>query len=481
MDIYRLSALEISEGIFRKDFCVREVLSSYINRIERLDNKHNEFCHIDFDMAMKKAKLIDERISKNDIKSAIMGSIVTVKDNICVKDMPTRAGSKALEGFVPKYNAHVVDCLERSGAIIIGKTNMDEFGMGSYTMNSYYGRAINPHSDFENNTLYSPGGSSGGAAIAAAACEATFSLATDTGGSIRLPASFCGINGIKPTYSSVSRYGLIEYASSLEQIGILSRYASDIPEILNIISEYDRRDMSTSFRKNSFDFKNIDLKKLKVAYILDESLEEDIYTGIEAALNKLKHMELDLKRIELPYKDYLVSIYYNIAMAEASSNLARYDGIRYGFSTEDNKSFTDIYFNSRAEGFGKEVKKRVLCGSYILGKGYYLKASRARALLIKEWKKIFNEYDIVLLPVFPVGVERFDKPVKEYSYDVYNVSANLLGIPAMSVYCGRDKSGLPIGLQLLSDKFSENKILKLADAYNEMYSDEIKELFKSLL
>ncbi len=425
---------------------------------------------------MLKAKEVQNAIEKGELSGPLAGVPVAIKDNICTRNMLTSCASKMLGNFVPTYSAEVVQKLEEAGAVIIGKTNMDEFAMGSTTETSYYGPTKNPW-----NTEHVPGGSSGGSAAAVAALECTFALGSDTGGSIRQPAGFCGVVGMKPTYGTVSRYGLVAYGSSLDQIGPLCKDVRDCATILEVICGHDQKD-STSVVRDNTDFTSAlkeDVKGLKIGIPKDyftDGLNKEVRDSIMLAVDKLKEKGAFVEEFNLGLVEYAIPAYYTIAAAEASSNLERFDGIKYGYQTKDYEGLHNMYKKSRCEGFGSEVKRRIMLGSFVLSSGYYdayyLKALKVKALIKKAFDEAFLKYDVIIGPVAPTTApilgESLSDPLKMYLGDIYTISANLAGIPGITIPCGKDKKGLPIGLQLMGDSFKEKTLIKVAYTYEKI-------------
>ncbi len=401
------------------------------------------------------------------------GVPVAIKDNLCTEGILTTCSSKILENFVPVYTAEAVAKLEEAGAIILGKTNMDEFAMGSTTETSAFGVTRNPH-----NPQHVPGGSSGGSCAAVAAGECSCALGSDTGGSIRQPSSFCGVTGIKPTYGTVSRYGLIAYGSSLDQIGPVAKDVTDCAVILEIIAGHDSKD-STSISRESYDFTSAlvdDVKGMRIGLPRDyfsEGLDEEVKTAVYKAAEMLREKGAIVEEFELGLVDYAIPAYYVIASAEASSNLERFDGVKYGYRAKESEGLHNMYKVTRSEGFGPEVKRRIMLGSFVLSSGYYdayyLKALRTKALIKKEFDKAFKTYDVILGPTAPTTApklgESLSDPLKMYLGDIYTISVNLAGLPGISLPCGKDSKGLPIGLQMIGDCFKENNIIRAAYAY----------------
>ena len=435
---------------------------------------------------MKRAKEVQAQIEAGTLTGPLAGVPAAIKDNMCTKDMRTTCSSKILENFVPTYTAEAVLNLEKAGAVILGKTNMDEFAMGSTTETSYYGVTRNPW-----NTEHVPGGSSGGSCAAVAANECFYALGSDTGGSIRQPSSFCGVTGIKPTYGTVSRYGLIAYGSSLDQIGPVAKDVSDCAAILEAISSHDLKD-STSMVRTDCDFTSAlkdDVKGMKIGIpssYFGEGLDEEVRAAILKAADILKEKGAIVETFDLGLVDYAIPAYYVIASAEASSNLSRFDGIKYGYRTKAYEGLHNMYKKTRSEGFGPEVKRRIMLGSFVLSSGYYdayyLKALRTKALIKKEFDKAFAKYDLILAPASPdtapkLGASLSD-PLKMYLGDIYTISVNLAGLPGMTVPCGMDSKGLPIGMQLIGDCFKEKNIIRAGYAFECTRKYEMPKLAK---
>ena len=411
---------------------------------------------------------------------------MAIKDNMCLEGLPTTCSSKILENFVPTYTAEAVKRLIGAGAVILGKTNMDEFAMGSTTETSAFGETKNPW-----NPAHVPGGSSGGSCAAVAANECFYALGSDTGGSIRQPSSFCGVTGIKPTYGTVSRYGLIAYGSSLDQIGPVARNVEDCAAVLETIASYDKKD-STSIRREDCDFTAAlvdDVRGMRIGIVRDylgEGLDDEVRDAVLAAARVLEEKGAVTEEFDLSLVEYAIPAYYVIASAEASSNLSRFDGIKYGYRTKEYEGLHHLYKKSRSEGFGKEVKRRIMLGSFVLSSGYYdayyLKALRTKALIKQAFDKAFSRYDLILGPAAPSTAPRLGEslqdPLKMYLGDIYTIAVNLAGLPGMTVPCGRDSQGLPIGLQLIGDCFREKNLIRAAYAYECTRSYEMPDLAK---
>ena len=454
---------------------VKEIAQTYIKKIKEKKDL-NIFIYFNEDKIYDQVKLIEKISNDNSLK----GIPIAVKDLFCTKNMPTTAGSKILENFNPTYESFVTQKLINQGSMFVGKTNLDEFAMGSATNTSYFGDTINPLSN-EGSPL-APGGSSGGSAAAVAADLCLGATGTDTGGSIRQPASFCGVVGIKPTYGICSRWGIAAFASSLDQAGIFSKNVTDASILLKEMAGHDLRDSTSSNVKipNFSENLNIDLKGKKIGipkeYTID-GISDEINEVWEQAIKSLEQKGAIIQHISLPHTKYALPTYYIIAPAEASSNLARYDGVKYGHRAENAKSLDDMYELTRSEGFGKEVKRRILIGTYVLSAGYYdayyLKAQKVRKLIADDFVKAFKECDLILTPTAPSAAfplnEKQDDPIKMYLNDVFTVPASLAGIPGISIPYGKDKNGLPLGIQLLSKHFNEQEIFNAAFALEKDY------------
>ncbi|MBI4846118.1 MAG: Asp-tRNA(Asn)/Glu-tRNA(Gln) amidotransferase subunit GatA [Candidatus Omnitrophica bacterium] len=474
MEITAFTASQLLELLSNKKISPKELLSAYLKHIENINRKTNIFIHIDPEELIKTSKNIDTE------KTLLKGLPIAIKDNICVKNQLTTCGSHILKGFKPPYNATVIDKLQQQGAIIMGKVNMDEFAFGSSCESSYYGPTRNPW-----NTECAPGGSSGGSAAAVAAGIAPWSLGSDTGGSIRQPASLCGVAGLKPTYGRISRYGLIAFASSLDQIGPLTRDVRDSALLMNIISGYDSKDSTSANMPvpNYLNCLNQDIKGIKIAipreYFISGT-DEDVKAGVLKAIDVLKKLGAQLEEISLPHTEYAVAAYYIIAPSEASSNLARFDGVQYGLretarTSDAENPLIEMYSKTRANGFGIEAKRRIILGTYALSSGYYdayyLKALKVRTKIAEDFKTAFKKFDCILTPTSPTGAfklgEKLNDPLAMYLSDIFTISANLAGIPALSVPCGFTKENLPVGLQLMARPFEEETLLKIAYAYEQ--------------
>ncbi len=470
-----LTAVELGKKIKAKEVTVLEATKAALAAIEERESKYNCYVTVDKEGALKRAEEVQKLIDQGELTGPLAGVPVAIKDNMCTKDMLTTCSSKILSNFKPTYSAEAVVNLEKAGAVIIGKTNMDEFAMGSTTETSYYGETKNPW-----NEERVPGGSSGGSCAAVAAEECSYALGSDTGGSIRQPSSFCGVTGIKPTYGTVSRYGLIAYGSSLDQIGPVAKDVTDCATILEAISSYDKKD-STSVKREDYDFTSAlvdDVKGMRIGIPTDyfiDGLDSEVKEAVLQAANTLKEKGAIVEEFELGLVEYAIPAYYVIASAEASSNLSRFDGVKYGYRTESFDGLHNMYKKTRSEGFGAEVKRRIMLGSFVLSSGYYdayyLKALRTKALIKKEFDKAFEKYDVILGPVAPTTAPKLgdslSDPIKMYLGDIYTIAVNLAGLPGMSVPCGTDSKGLPIGLQLIGDCFQEKKIIQAAYSFEQ--------------
>lgn len=475
MQTKSMTALQLGQMIKKKEVSVKEAVQESLAQIADLDETLGSFVTVDEEGALKRAEEVQKGIDDGTITGALAGVPVAVKDNICTKDLLTTCSSKILSNFVPPYSAQAVDNLKAAGAVIVGKTNMDEFAMGSTTETSAYGVTRNPW-----NTEHVPGGSSGGSCAAVASCEVPYALGSDTGGSIRQPGSFCGVTGLKPTYGTVSRYGLIAYGSSLDQIGPIAKDISDCAAILEMIASYDKKD-STSVKRDAYDFTSAlldDVKGMKIGIpsdYLSAGLNEEVKAAVLKAAEVLKAKGAEVEEFQLSLVEYAIPAYYVIASAEASSNLARFDGVKYGYRAKDYNGLHNMYKKSRSEGFGEEVKRRIMLGSFVLSSGYYdayyLKALRTKALIRQSFDRAFEKYDVILGPVVPTTAPKLgaslSDPLQMYLGDIYTISVNLAGLPGVSVPCGIDSNGLPIGVQLIGDCFQEKKIIRAAYAYEQ--------------
>ena len=474
-NICEYTAHEIHEKYISKELKVVDVVKAFFNKIKTYDEKIKAYITLCEEEALKDAELIQAKIDNGEEIGPLAGIPIAIKDNMCTKGVKTTCASKMLENFIPPYDATVITRLKEAGAIIVGKTNMDEFAMGGSTEHSAFFKTHNPI-----NLNKVPGGSSGGSAAAVAGDLAPISLGSDTGGSIRQPAAFCGIVGLKPTYGLISRYGLVAFASSFDQIGPFAKDIEDTANLLNVIAGYDEMD-STSAKLEKIDYtKSLinDVKGLKIGVpkeFMGDGVNDEVKTAVKNAVEKFKALGAEVSECSLPATDYALPTYYIVACAEASSNLARFDGIRYGYRTSNYESLDDIYKNSRSEGFGEEVKRRIILGTYVLSSGYYdayyKKAQRVRTLVKEGYEKVFENYDLILTPTAPsvafdVG-SKVNDPLEMYMADLMTVSINLAGVPAISIPCGKDKEGMPIGLQLISKHFNESTLLQAAYTFEK--------------
>ena len=480
MEIQKLTAVSLGKKIKEKEISVREALDAVFAQIDQTEDRYHAYVTLDKEGAYKQADAVQEKIDKGELTGALAGVPVAIKDNMCTKGLLTTCSSKILENYIPTYTASAVQNLTDAGCVIIGKTNMDEFAMGSTTETSYYGVTRNPH-----NPDHVPGGSSGGSAAAVALNECFFALGSDTGGSIRQPSAFCGITGMKPTYGTVSRYGLIAYGSSLDQIGPMTKNVTDCAAVLETIASYDKKD-STSMKREEYDFTSAlvrDVKGLRIGLPKDyfgEGLDSEVKAAIFKAAETFKRMGAIVEEFDLGLVQYAIPAYYIIASAEASSNLERFDGVKYGYRTKEYGDLHSMYKKTRSEGFGSEVKRRIMLGSFVLSSGYYdayyLKALKTKALIKQEFDKAFEKYDIILAPAAPTTApllgSSLQDPIKMYLSDIYTISANLAGIPGLSIPCGKDNKGLPIGMQLLSGCFQEKTLLRAGFAYEKAREEE---------
>jgi len=481
MAVFKESALKLAELIKAKKLSAVELVSAYIDAIEKNDSRYNAFLAVSKEKALARAKEIQSRIDNNETLSPLAGVPIAVKDNISTEEIETTCASKILKGYNPVFNATVIEKLEKAGMVVIGKLNMDEYAMGGSSETGAFGPVHNPW-DVERVA----GGSSGGAAAAVAANELPAALGSDTGGSIRQPCAFCGVTGIKPTYGSVSRYGLIAYASSLDQIGPIGQNIEDCAALLSIISGPDARD-STCVIQKPFEFgkANDRFEGVKIGLprnYFSSGIDDEVKNAVLAVAKEFEAAGAAVEEFEMPLMDYMIPAYYIIACAEASSNLSRYDGLKYGYRSEKAQSLSEVYRLSRSEGFGLEVKRRIMLGSFVLSSGYYdayyKKALQVRALIKDAYNKLFAKYDMILSPVAPTTAykigDNIGDPMKMYMGDIYTVSINLAGLPSASLPCGFDSAGLPIGFQLIGDAFSESKLVGAARVYQARTSYHTK-------
>lgn len=473
MGILDLTAVGLGKKIRAGEVSVVEATQAALDQMKKLEPTLNCYVTIEEAGALRRAEEVQRRIDDGTLAGPLAGVPVAVKDNMCTEGMLTTCSSKILYNFKPTYTAEAVLNLEKAGAVILGKTNMDEFAMGSTTETSAFGETKNPW-----NTAHVPGGSSGGSCAAVAANECFYALGSDTGGSIRQPSAYCGVTGLKPTYGTVSRYGLVAYGSSLDQIGPVAKDVTDCATILETIASYDKKD-STSVEREDYDFTAAlkdDVKGMRIGIpgdYLGAGLDREVKEAILAAAKVLEEKGAIVEEFDLSLVEYAIPAYYVIASAEASSNLSRFDGVKYGYRAKDYEGLHSMYKKSRSEGFGPEVKRRIMLGSFVLSSGYYdayyLKALRTKALIKQAFDRAFETYDVILGPAAPSTApklgESLKDPLKMYLGDIYTVAVNLAGLPGITVPCGMDSKGLPIGLQLIGDCFQEKKIIRAGYAY----------------
>lgn len=465
---------ELAQKIKSRELSPTELVQLQFDQIEKKESEYHCYISVQKEQALARALQVEKELLEGHYtESLLVGLPFAVKDNLCTKGIRTTCGSNMLENFCPVYDATAVERLQAAGAILIGKTNMDEFAMGSTTENSYFGETKNPH-----NVAYVPGGSSGGSAAAVAAEEAVFSLGTDTGGSIRQPAAFCGVTGIKPTYGTVSRYGLIAYASSFDQIGPIAKNAEDCAIVLEKIAGADKKDATCTKQKQLRYTENIGkpLTGMRIGIVkeyFDMGLQNEVGEAIFTAVKQLQEQGAMIKEIHLPHLSYAVPTYYVLACAEASSNLSRYDGVKYGYRSVNEKDLHTMYETTRTEGFGEEVQRRILLGTFVLSAGYYedyyCQAQKIRTMLKQSCEQALEQVDVLLAPIAPTTAPllgtSLSNPLEMYQADVCTVLANLTGLPAMSVPCGVDKNRLPIGMQLIGKAWDEKTLFQVAHAY----------------
>lgn len=489
MEITELTVHELKEKLASKEITIPEITKAYINRIHEKEKDIGAFVTVLEENAMNKAKEIEEKVNNNEIKGNLAGIPIGIKDNICTKGIHTTCSSKMLENFVSPYDATVMEKINKENMINLGKLNMDEFAMGGSTEYSAFHITKNPW-----NLNKVPGGSSGGSAAAVASQMVPWALGSDTGGSIRQPASFCGVVGMKPTYGLVSRYGLVAFASSLDQIGPITKDVEDCAMLLNVITGHDEKD-STSENREKVDYtlslKN-NVKGMKIGIpkeFYGEGLQPEVKQKLEEAIEKYKELGAEVEEFSLDIANYALATYYIIACAEASSNLGRFDGIRYGYRTPNYNDLKDIYINSRSEAFGSEVKRRIILGTYVLSSGYYdayyKKAQQVRTLVQSKFDEAFSKYDVILTPTAPTTAfnigEKSTNPLEMYLADICTVSVNIAGLPGISIPCGVDREKMPIGMQLIGQKFSEETLLNAAYTFEqaikfrENYKPELKD------
>ena len=489
MNITELTVHELQEKLKNRELTVTQITEAYTDRIKEKEKDVQAFITELTEEGAKQAEEIQNRIDSGEKLGSLAGIPIGIKDIICTKGVKTTCASKMLENFVAPYDATVMEKINAEEMIDLGKLNMDEFAMGGSTEHSYFKKTKNPW-----NLSRVPGGSSGGSAAAVAANMVPWALGTDTGGSIRQPASFCGVVGLKPTYGLVSRYGVVAFASSLDQVGVFTKDVQDCAILLNVIAGHDEKD-TTSVDLGPKDYtkalqKNI--KGLKIGVpkeFYGEGINSEVKASLESALEKYKEMGAEVEEISLDIAKYALATYYIIACAEASSNLGRYDGIRYTYRAKDCKNLKEIYKKSRSEGFGAEVKRRIILGTYVLSSGYYdayyKKAQQVRTLVMNEFNKAFEKYDVIITPTSPTVAfklgAKLDNPLEMYLADICTVSVNIAGLPGMSIPCGVDSEGMPIGMQIIGKKFDEETIIKTAYAFEQeiKFRDKYKPTFKN--
>lgn len=475
MNITELTVHELQEKLKNKELTITEINKAYIDRINEKEKDVQAFITLITDEALEKSKNIEEKVNKGEIKGELSGIPIGIKDNMCINGVKTTCASKMLENFIAPYNATVIEKINDENMISLGKTNMDEFAMGSSTETSYFKKTKNPW-----DLSRVPGGSSGGSAAAVASNMVPWALGSDTGGSIRQPAACCGIVGLKPTYGLISRYGLIAYASSLDQIGTFTKDVEDTAILLNVIAGHDDKDTTSAIQEKKDYTKALknDVKGLRIAVpkeFFGDGINKEVKEIIEKAIEKYKELGAIIEEVSLDVEDYALATYYIIACAEASSNLGRFDGIRYGYRSPKFNNLRDIYINSRSEGFGDEVKRRIILGTYVLSSGYYdayyKKAQQVRTLVKNKFDEVFENHDIILTPTAPTTAfkigEKSDNPLEMYLSDICTVSVNIAGLPGLSIPCGVDSSGMPVGMQLIGKRFGEETILNAGYTYEQ--------------
>ena len=484
MDLHKLTIHQLHDLLVKRETTSKEITEAFYRRIRGIDDKIKAYLILTEEDALRQAERVDRKISAGEEIGDLAGIPLGLKDILCTKGVRTTCGSRILEGYVPFYDATVVQKLKEKEAVFLGKLNMDEFAMGSSTENSAYQITHNP---WDLSRI--PGGSSGGSAASVAAHECAAALGTDTGGSIRQPASCCGVVGLKPTYGRVSRYGLVAFASSLDQVGPFAKDVEDCAIMMNAISGYDPRD-STSVYLEVPDYRQSlrsDVKGLRIGipneYFI-EGMDADVEKAIVGAIDQFKRLGAEVQRISLPHTEYAVAVYYIICTAEASSNLARYDGVKYGHRSREFKDLMELYTQTRAEGFGPEVKRRIILGTYVLSAGYYdayyRKASQVRTLMKTDFDEAFQKVDVILTPTAPTPAfrigEKVEDPLQMYLSDVFTIPVNLAGIPAITIPCGLSGEGLPIGLQVMGKHFDEGKLLRVAYTFEQNTDFHLKEV-----
>lgn len=477
-DIVNRSVYEHAESLKKREYSSEELTLAYLEKISSEESRVGAFITVTADEALKTAQKCDAERATGAELPELFGIPAAIKDNICTKGVPTTCASKMLEGYIPPYDANVMELLRKNGIVMLGKLNMDEFAMGSSTENSALKITHNPR-----DLSRVPGGSSGGSAAAVAAHESPYTLGSDTGGSIRQPASFCGVVGMKPTYGSVSRYGLVAFASSLDQIGPLTSNVRDNAMILNAIAGYDRRD-ATSVKRDHPDFTaelDSGVAGMKIGVpeqFFAQGISPDVKSAVLGAADKYREMGAEIVEVSMPSVDHALSAYYVISSAEASSNLARFDGVRYGHRAEGCEDIDELYRRSRSEGFGDEVKRRIMLGTFALSSGYYdayyKKALQVRTLVMRDFDDVFSRCDIILSPVAPTVAykigEKSSDPLEMYMGDAYSVPVNIAGVPALSLPCGTGEGGMPVGMQLIGRAFSESTLYRAGAAFEKNYS-----------
>ncbi|MEY8353269.1 Asp-tRNA(Asn)/Glu-tRNA(Gln) amidotransferase subunit GatA [Lachnospiraceae bacterium 54-53] len=480
-ELLSLTAVQLGKKIKSGEVTSPEAVKAVFRQIKAMEPVLNSFVTIEEEKALARAEEVQKQIEAGALTGPLAGVPAAVKDNICLEGTKTTCSSRILSGFVPSYTASAAENLLQAGAVVLGKTNMDEFAMGSTTETSAYGATRNPW-----NPEHVPGGSSGGSCAAVAAAECFYALGSDTGGSIRQPASFCGVTGLKPTYGTVSRYGLIAYGSSLDQIGPVARDVTDCAAILEVLASHDEKDSTSACRKdcNFTEALRDDVKGMRIgipADYLGEGLDPEVKEAVLKAAGVLEEKGAVVETFRLGMVEYAIPAYYVIASAEASSNLSRFDGVKYGYRAREYEGLHGMYKKSRSEGFGPEVKRRIMLGSFVLSSGYYdayyLKALRTKALIKKAFDQAFAKYDVILGPASPQTAPRLGEslsdPLKMYLGDIYTISVNLAGLPGLTVPCGRDGEGLPIGVQFIGDCFKEKDIIRAGFAFEQSRSYEM--------
>ena len=486
MNITELTVHELQEKLKNKELTITDINKAYIDRINEKEKDVQAFITLTTDEALEKAKAIEEGINNGEIEGNLAGIPIGIKDNMCIKGVKTTCASKMLENFIAPYNATVIEKINEESLISLGKTNMDEFAMGSSTETSYFKKTKNPW-----DLTRIPGGSSGGSAVAVASNMVPWALGSDTGGSIRQPSALCGVVGLKPTYGLVSRFGLIAYASSLDQIGTFTKDVKDASILLNVIAGHDDTTSANIEKKDYTKALKNDIKGLKIAVpkeFFGEGINIEVKENLENAIRKYKELGAIVEEVSLDIANYALAAYYIIACAEASSNLGRFDGIRYGYRTPKFNNLKDIYINSRSEGFGDEVKRRIILGTYVLSSGYYdayyKKAQQVRTLVKNKFDEVFKNHDIILTPTSPTTAfkigEKSDNPLEMYLSDICTVSVNIAGLPGLSIPCGVDSKGLPVGMQLIGKRFDEETILNAGYTYEQAtkFRENYKPTFK---